>query len=220
MSLRQTETPVIAAAKAGLSVATAYRIEQDPRLPSQKKTPRGRRRQDPLAAVWDSEVVPLLKSVAGLRPVAILALRQAAPLPRLDVNRPPFAARPVLEVFRPHRRSSNVRRYPIWTATARPKRCAGTGRLQTPNYDGKIKAPTSVGRMWLVGLDFPVGSRPCPAAARRENPKKINCHSAAVPTKARQWPAVKVSGHKAAILEHASAGRLHRVAVACLRASA
>jgi hypothetical protein len=72
MSLRQTETPVIAAAKAGFSVATAYRITEDPRLPSQKKAPRGRRRRDPLATVWDSEVVPLLKSVAGLRPVAIL----------------------------------------------------------------------------------------------------------------------------------------------------
>jgi hypothetical protein len=71
MSFRQTETPTIAAAKAGFSTATAYRIEQDPRLPSQKKTPRGRRRHDPLAAVWDSEVVPLLKSAAGLRPVAI-----------------------------------------------------------------------------------------------------------------------------------------------------
>jgi len=71
MSLRQTETAGLAAAKAGFSTATAYRIEQDPRLPSQKKAPRHRRRQDPLAAVWDSEVVPLLKSVAGLRPVAI-----------------------------------------------------------------------------------------------------------------------------------------------------
>src|ERR1700674_3716687 len=71
MSFRQTEPPVIAAAKAGFSVATAYRIEQDPRLPSQKKAPRDRRRRDPLAAVWDSEVVPLLKSTPGLRPVAI-----------------------------------------------------------------------------------------------------------------------------------------------------
>src|SRR5262245_25388407 len=71
MSIRQAETPTIAAAKAGFSAATAYRIEQDPRLPSQKKAPRGRRRRDPLSAVWDSEVVPLLKSVPGLRPVAI-----------------------------------------------------------------------------------------------------------------------------------------------------
>jgi transposase InsO family protein len=71
MSFRHAEPPVIAAAKAGFSAASAYRIEQDPRLPSQKQAPRERRRQDPLSAVWDSEVVPLLKSVAGLRPVAI-----------------------------------------------------------------------------------------------------------------------------------------------------
>ncbi len=71
MSFRQTEAPTVAAAKAGFSAATAYRIEQDPRLPSQKKAPRSRRRHDPLAAVWDSEVVPLLKNTPGLRPVAI-----------------------------------------------------------------------------------------------------------------------------------------------------
>ena len=71
MSFRETETAAVAAAKAGFSTATAYRIEQDPRLPLQKKTARGRRRQDPLAAVWDSEIVPLLKGVPGLRPVAI-----------------------------------------------------------------------------------------------------------------------------------------------------
>ena len=71
MSFRRTETPSVAAAKAGFSAATAYRLEQDPRLPSQKKAPRGRRRRDPLAEVWDSEVVPLLKSAPGLRPVAI-----------------------------------------------------------------------------------------------------------------------------------------------------
>ena len=71
MSFRQAETPTVAAAKAGFSAATAYRIERDRRLPSQKVVPRGRRRRDPLAAGWDSEVAPLLKSAPGLRPVAI-----------------------------------------------------------------------------------------------------------------------------------------------------
>ena len=41
MKSRQTNAPAIAAAKAGFSTATAYRIEADPRLPSQKKEPRG-----------------------------------------------------------------------------------------------------------------------------------------------------------------------------------
>ena len=71
MSLRQAETARVAAAKAGFSAASAYRIEQDPRLPSQKQTPRSRRRLDPLAAVWESEIVPMLAGAPGLRVVAI-----------------------------------------------------------------------------------------------------------------------------------------------------
>jgi hypothetical protein len=55
----------------GFSAATAYRIEQDPQLSSQKKAPRSRWRRDPLAAVWDNEVMPLLSNLAGLRTVAI-----------------------------------------------------------------------------------------------------------------------------------------------------
>jgi hypothetical protein len=71
MRLRQIDTPAAAAAKAGFSTATAYRIEADPRLPSQRKTPRGRRRPDPLAGVWESEIVPMLAAAPGLRAVAI-----------------------------------------------------------------------------------------------------------------------------------------------------
>jgi hypothetical protein len=71
MTFRRTEPVPVAAAKAGFSTATAYRIEQDPRPPSQRATPRGRRRPDPLAAVWDSEIVPLLRASPGLRPIAV-----------------------------------------------------------------------------------------------------------------------------------------------------
>jgi transposase InsO family protein len=71
MKLRQTDTTLIAAAKAGFSASTASRINKDPRLPSQKKAPRGRRRPDPLADVWDSEIVPLLQAAPSLRPVAL-----------------------------------------------------------------------------------------------------------------------------------------------------
>src|SRR5690606_36601311 len=48
-----------------------YRIDKDPRLPSLKKAPRGRRRRDPLGSIFDSEVVPLLEARPGLRGVAI-----------------------------------------------------------------------------------------------------------------------------------------------------
>ena len=73
MKSRQTSAPAVAAAKAGFSRATAYRIEADPRLPSQKKQERGRRRPDPLAEVWDAEIVPILKAAPGLRAIAVLA---------------------------------------------------------------------------------------------------------------------------------------------------
>ena len=71
MKFRQTDTPAVAAAKASFSTATAYRIERDPRLPSQKKGARGRRRPDPLADLFEAEIVPMLKAAPGLRPVAI-----------------------------------------------------------------------------------------------------------------------------------------------------
>src|SRR3954470_15552570 len=71
MKFRQTDTVPVAAAKADFSQATGYRLEQDPRLPSHKKTPRQRRRPDPLADVWSSEVVPMLEAAPGLRAVAV-----------------------------------------------------------------------------------------------------------------------------------------------------
>ena len=71
MKQRRNHPPAISGAKAGFSTATAYRLEKDPRLPSQKKTRRERRRPDPLADVWGNEVVPLLEAAPGLRPIAI-----------------------------------------------------------------------------------------------------------------------------------------------------
>jgi hypothetical protein len=71
MKLRQTYPTAVAAAKASISTATAYRIEKDPRLPSQKRAPRGRRRPDPLKDVFEAEIVPMLKASPGIRPVAI-----------------------------------------------------------------------------------------------------------------------------------------------------
>ena len=71
MKSRQTSAPAIAAARSGFSRATAYRIEADPRLPSQKMLPRERRRPDPIAHLWDAEIVPLLKATPGIRAVAV-----------------------------------------------------------------------------------------------------------------------------------------------------
>jgi transposase InsO family protein len=71
MKYRQTDGPLVAAAKASISAATAYRFEQDRRLPSYKEKGRGRRRPDPLADFFDAEVVPMLKTAPALRAVAI-----------------------------------------------------------------------------------------------------------------------------------------------------
>ena len=85
MKFRHTDTPAAAAAKASFSTATAYRIESDPTLPSQKTTTRGRRRSDPLAGIFDEEVVPMLEASPELRPVALFEelLRRH---PQLDVG--------------------------------------------------------------------------------------------------------------------------------------
>lgn len=71
MTFRRNYSPAVSAAKAGFSTAAAYRFEQSPGLPSQKKTPRKRRRQDPLANIWESDVLPMLSASPGLRSVAI-----------------------------------------------------------------------------------------------------------------------------------------------------
>ncbi len=71
MNYRQTDKTAVAAARASISTATGYRLVKDARLPSHKKMPRGRRRPDPLAEIFDAEVVPLLKAAPGIRPIAV-----------------------------------------------------------------------------------------------------------------------------------------------------
>jgi hypothetical protein len=71
MTFRQTDGPVVAAAKASISTATAYRFEQSHQLPSAAGKRRGRRRPDPLAAFFDAEVVPMLTAAPDLRAVGI-----------------------------------------------------------------------------------------------------------------------------------------------------
>ncbi len=71
MKYRQNNSIEVAAAKASISRATAYRIEKEARLPSQSRPPRDRRRPDPLEHIFDTEVVPLLKAAPGIRAVAV-----------------------------------------------------------------------------------------------------------------------------------------------------
>ena len=69
---RNRLTQVAAAAKAAISERSARRIEASDGLPSQREARHWRTRDDPLAAVWDGEVVPLLQSDAQLNAVTLL----------------------------------------------------------------------------------------------------------------------------------------------------
>lgn len=71
MTNSRNDPVALAAAKAGFSLATGYRVLQAAQLPSQRQTPRGRRRPDPLACIFDEVVVPMLEAAPGLRPIAI-----------------------------------------------------------------------------------------------------------------------------------------------------
>lgn len=69
---RNQLTQVAAAAKAGISERSARRIEASQALPSQRPERNWRTREDPLAGVWDDEVVPLLQADAQLNAVTLL----------------------------------------------------------------------------------------------------------------------------------------------------
>ena len=71
MKLRHSEGVAIASAKAGFSAATGHRLGAAAVLPSARKTPRGRRRPDPLADIFDAEIVPMLEAAPALRAIAI-----------------------------------------------------------------------------------------------------------------------------------------------------
>ena len=80
MTLKKTHTIDVAAAKAGFSRATGYRLAEDPSLLSGKAAPRGRRRPGPLADIFETEVVPILENSPGIRPVGVFeALMQRHP---------------------------------------------------------------------------------------------------------------------------------------------
>ena len=70
--LRAKHTQEAAAAKTGISVSSAHRIERVETLPSQRGARTWRTRADPLGLVWDSEVVPLLERAPGLMAVTVL----------------------------------------------------------------------------------------------------------------------------------------------------
>jgi hypothetical protein len=62
----------VAAAKTGISVRSARRLESTDRLPSQRKSRTWRTRADPFESVWQSEIVPLLEATPALTATTLL----------------------------------------------------------------------------------------------------------------------------------------------------
>jgi hypothetical protein len=74
MKHRKDKTQELAAAKAGISVRSARRLESPATVSLPSQTPRRywRSRADPFADVWDTQVVPLLKSTPKLMAITLL----------------------------------------------------------------------------------------------------------------------------------------------------
>ena len=72
MTDRLHHTQRIAVARAGFSERTARRLEADPRLPSQRKATRGRTVPDPLEAVWEPVLLPILERDPAVQAVTLL----------------------------------------------------------------------------------------------------------------------------------------------------
>lgn len=62
----------VAAARAGFSERTARRIDAEPRPPSQRKCARGRTVPDPLEAVWEPVLLPILERDPAVQAVTLL----------------------------------------------------------------------------------------------------------------------------------------------------
>ena len=103
-----------AAAKAGFSRATGYRLEGDPRLPSEKRKQRGSRRPDPLGGLFERVAAPLLERNLGLRAVAVFE-----ELRRLHPELPASTRRTV------------ERRVREWKAVHGPERADQRGDIST-----------------------------------------------------------------------------------------
>ena len=74
MQFRRRDMQRLAAARAGISERSGRRIERDPCPPSQRAVPQVRPRQvpDPLDGIWEADILLLLQSSPGLRPITVL----------------------------------------------------------------------------------------------------------------------------------------------------
>lgn len=70
--LRTKFSQEVAAAKVGISISSARRIEVAGALPSQREARPWRTRADPFEAIWASEIVPMLEASPGLTAITVL----------------------------------------------------------------------------------------------------------------------------------------------------
>jgi hypothetical protein len=120
MTKRKHHTQEVAAAKTGISVRSARRIEREALLPSQKPRRYWRSRPDPFATVWDTEVVPMLANTPGLQAITILRKLQDD-----HPNEYPDSTRRTLE-----------RRIRQWRATSGPPKEVFFPQLHEPGGRG------------------------------------------------------------------------------------
>jgi transposase InsO family protein len=77
MERKQNTNQIIAAAKAGISERSGRRIDNNKLTPHPKEKRHWRTRQDPLAQVWEPELVPLLENEPQLQPITLLEYLQS-----------------------------------------------------------------------------------------------------------------------------------------------
>lgn len=78
MTDRLHKSQRVAAARAGFSERTARRIDADPRPPSQRKCARDRTVPDPLEAVWEPVLLPILARDPAVQAITLLRHLQMA----------------------------------------------------------------------------------------------------------------------------------------------
>ena len=106
----------------------------------------------------------------------VTTLRQAAPAPRLDVDRPPFAPRLVLEVFSTPPEILSCAKEPDMDRQCIPAELCKNRMLTTQPTDGKIKAPPSGwGDTRLVGLRLLGLGAEAPAVASTAKFQRFQC---------------------------------------------
>ena len=183
MNLRPTHTRQTAAAKAGFGTSTGARLDANPRLPSHKRSPRGRRRPDPLAEYWDSEIVPMLRASPGLRPITVL----------IEVQRRHAD-------FPDNLRRTLERRIRLWQALHGPEREVifrqehPPGQQALSDFTDATELGVSIAGVPLItgcitsAWRFPAGSRPTSSwVARASSPWQRDCRTPCGLLVARRW---------------------------------